>query len=89
MVILSKLLRRTKNKFSNLTYDRNDKKLSVNKRNYSFGKRRAKEITVKKSNYKEREKERLSNSNKKHNKLLSFSISFNNLNSINFQEKIT
>ena len=33
--------------------------------------------------------ERLSNSNKKHNKLLSFSISFNNLNSINFQEKIT
>lgn len=57
--------KRMVNEFSNLTYDRNDKKLSVNKRNYSFGKRRPKEITVKKSNNKEREKDRSRDSNGK------------------------
>ena len=40
-------------------------------------------------NYRNKIEERLNNQNKKHNKLLSYSISFNDLNSINFSEKIT
>ena len=42
--------KRINNEGSNLTYDRNEKKLPVNKRNNSFGKRRAKEMILKKNN---------------------------------------